>query len=85
MKFFMNVYDNFIFRPSNKYSINLFFLKNNLYFYIKNINYIHIFLKFKKIFNIKIFKFNYNVYLNFISYFILLNILMQLFLTIIIL
>lgn len=81
MKFILNFYDIYLSRPSTKYFLNLFFLKNNLYFIIKNINYIHIFIKFKKLFNIKVFQFNYKMYLNFIIYFIVLNIFLQLFIT----
>jgi hypothetical protein len=85
MKFILTFYDLYLSRPSTKYFLNLFFLKNNLYFNIKTINYIHIFTKFKKLFIIKIFKFNYTVYLNFIIYFIILNLLIQLFVVILIL
>jgi hypothetical protein len=85
MKLFINVFDNLINKPSKKFFLNLFFLKNNLYTILKNINYIHIFLKIKKIFAIKIFKFNYRLYNNFIIYFILLNILIQVIITALIL
>lgn len=85
MKFILNFYDNYLSRPSTKFYYNLFFLKNNLYFNIKSINYIHIFVKFQKLFNIKVFKFTFNVYLNFIIYFILFNIFLQFFITLLIL
>ena len=48
MKLFVNFFDNILNRPSHKFFSNLFFLKYNAYFNVKNLNYIHIFLNLKK-------------------------------------
>jgi hypothetical protein len=85
MKLFVNFFDNLINRPSNKFSMNLFFLKNSLYFNLKNINYIHIFINLKKFFSIKIFKFNYTIYNHFLIYFTIINIILQLIVIVVIL
>jgi len=77
MKLCINIYDNYLRKSSQLFYFNLFFLKNNIYFNLKNLQYIHIFLKFKNFFNIKIFKLNYNIFLNFILYFIVFNLFMQ--------
>ena len=77
MKFFLNIYDNFKNKPFHKYKLNLFFLKNNIFFNISSFSYIHIFLKFKKLFNIKIFKITYKMYVNFMLLFMAVNFLIQ--------
>ncbi len=79
MKFFLNYYDNLLNRPTYKFFLNLFFLKNNQYFVIKQLNFIHIYLHLIKKLKIKIFKFNYIFYNNFIIYFIIINIVSQIF------
>lgn len=77
MKFFLNFFDNVIYRPSYKFMLNLFYIKNNFYFNFKNLIFINFFTNVSKKFNIKILKFSYLFYKNFILYFILLNILIQ--------
>ncbi len=85
MKLFVSFFDNINNRPSSKFSNNLFFLKYNAYFNVKNLNYINIFLNLKKRFKIKTFNFNYSFYFNFLLYFIALNVIIQFFLVMIIL
>lgn len=77
MKFFINFFDKITNRPSYKFFLNLFFLKNNFYFNFKTLSYIHFFTNIQKNFNIKLLKFNYLFYKNFIFYFLLLNLLIQ--------
>ena len=71
-------------RPSYKFFLNLFLFKNNAFYNLKNLSYIHIFLTIKNRFTLKFFKFNYSYYNNFILYFTLINILTQLFIAMII-
>ena len=85
MKIFILFFDQITNRPSYKFFLNFFFLKNNFYFNFKNLLFIHFFLNLKKTFNLKILKFNYYLYKNFILYFFLLNILIQLYILIILL
>lgn len=77
MKFFLTFFDNIVYRPSYKFFLNLFFIKNNFYFNFKNLIFINFFTNINKKFNIKILKFSYIFYKNFILYFILVNILIQ--------
>ena len=77
MKFFLTFFDNVVYRPSYKFFLNLFFIKNNFYFNFKNLIFINFFTNINKKFNIKILKFSYIFYKNFILYFILVNILIQ--------
>lgn len=85
MKLFVNFFDNILNRPSHKFFSNLFFLKYNAYFNVKNLNYIHIFLNLKKKFTVKLFKFNYSFYFNFLVYFIVANVAIQFFIILILL
>ena len=71
MKFFLSFFDNIVNRPSYKFFLNIFFLKNSFYFNLKSIIYIHFFTNLKNIFKIKLLKFNYTFYKNFLLYFIL--------------
>lgn len=77
MKFFLDLFDKILNRPSYKFFLNFFFLKNNFYFNLKNLSYIHFFTNVQKIFKIKNLKFNYSFYKNFIFYFLLLNLMIQ--------
>ncbi len=79
MKLFAYYFDNVVNRPSSKFFTNLFFLKYNSYFNVKNLNYINIFLNLKKKFKIKTFNFNYQFYMNFLLYFIIINVFVQFF------
>lgn len=83
MKLFINYYNNIINKPYSKFSLNIFFLKNIQYLHIKNLYYIHFFINLKNNFLVKHLKFNYHIFKNFIYYFIILNILIQLFIIII--
>lgn len=85
MKSFITFFDKIINRPSHKFFLNFFFLKNNFYFNLKNILFIHFFTNLKNTFNIKLLKFNYYFYKNFILYFFLLNSLIQLYIIFILL
>ncbi len=85
MKFFLKFFDHVVYRPSHKFATNLFFLKNNFYFNFKNLLFISFFINISKKLNIKILKFSYLFYKNFILYFLLLNIFFQLFLLMIVL
>jgi hypothetical protein len=77
MKFFLTFFDSMINRPSNKFFLNFFFLKNSFYFNLKNILFIHFFINLQKSFNLKILKFNYTFYKNLILYFLIINIVIQ--------
>jgi hypothetical protein len=81
MKFFLSVYDIHINRPSIKYKTNLFFLKQNTYFSMFNFNFINIYIKIKKLFIIKIFMFKYSIYFITLIYFIIFNVLIQIYFT----
>lgn len=83
MKNFIIFFDKIVNRPSYKFFLNFFFLKNNFYFNLKNLMYIHFFINIKKNFNIKLLKFNYNFYKNFIFYFFLINSILQLYIIVI--
>lgn len=65
--------------------LNLFYLKNNFYFNFKNLLFINFFTNVNKRFTITILKFSYVFYKNFILYFILINLLIQILLIIIVL
>ena len=77
MKLIANYFNHILTKPTTLFFLNIFFLKNNLYFNIKYLLYIHTFLNIKSFLKIKILKFNYSMYNNFIFYFIILNILSQ--------
>ena len=79
MNFFLNFFNLKINKPSFKFFNNLFFLKNIQNVNIKQLNYIHIFFNLTNYLKIKIFKFHYRFYLNFIFFFILFNLLIQVF------
>jgi hypothetical protein len=79
MKSFILFFDKIINRPSHKFFLNFFFLKNNFYFNFKNILFIQFFTNLKNTFNIKLLKFNYYFYKNFILYFFLLNSIIQIY------
>jgi len=81
MKYFLSVYDTYINRPSIKFKTNIFMLKNNYYFLMFNLNFINIYIKIKKLFIIKIFKFKYSIYFISLVYFIILNLFIQLIIT----
>ena len=49
MKLIINFYNNLKVKPSHKFFINLFFLKNNYFFSIKQLQYISIITTLKKI------------------------------------
>jgi len=85
MKFFLSFFDNTVIRPSYKFFLNIFFLKNSFYFNLKSIIYIHFFTNLKNIFKIKLLKFNYTFYKNFILYFFLINCIIQLYIIFILL
>lgn len=84
MKFIINFFDKLQNRPSYKFAINIFLLKMNTYFSLKQTLYIHIFLHIKKMLQVKLFKFNYIIYNNFILYFIIINLANQVLLYVII-
>jgi len=75
MKFFLNFFDKITNRPSYKFFLNFFSLKNTFYFNFKTLSYIHFFTNIQKSFNIKLVKFSYLFYKNFIIYFLLFNLL----------
>lgn len=77
MKLMTSYYDKIQNRPMHKFFLNLFFLKNNAYFSLKQIMYIQIFYNIKNSFQIKLFKFNHTFYDNFVLYFIATNIATQ--------
>lgn len=79
MKIVLSYFDALQNRPSYKFFLNLFFLTNSPYFYITQLNYIHIFTNLKKLLKVKFFKTNYNVYDKFIFYFIILNSVLQIY------
>ena len=83
MKFFLSVFDDTLNRPYTKFLFNIFVLKNNFYFNFKNIIHIHFFTNVKKIFKIKILKFNFIFFKNLVVYFTLCNIFTQLYLLLI--
>lgn len=83
MKFFLMFFDKIIYRPSYKFYLNLFILKNTFYFNFKNLIYIHFFTNLKNNFNINFIKINYVFYKNFIFYFILINLVVQCFIVLI--
>lgn len=85
MKFYLTFFDKTINRPSHKFCLNIFFLKNSFYFNLKNVLYIHFFTNLKNIFKIKLLKFNYIFYKNFILYFFIINIFIQLYIVMILL
>lgn len=85
MKNFILFFDNIINRPSYKFFLNFFFLKNSFYFNLKNIAFIHFFVNLKNTFNMRIIKFNYYLYKNFILYFLLSNVFIQLYILVILL
>ena len=78
MKFFLHFFDHVVYRPSHKFMLNLFYLKNNFYFNFKNLLFINFFTNISKKFNITVLKFSYIIYKNFVLYFILINLLIQL-------
>jgi hypothetical protein len=82
MKSIINFYDKLQNRPSYKFFLNIFSIKEIYYFSIKQIYYIQIFFKIINYLKIKIFKFNYNLYNYFIVFFIVINIILQLILII---
>jgi hypothetical protein len=84
MKFFLSVFDNYLSRPSLKYKTNIFFLKINSYFSMFSYNFITFYIKIKKLFIIKIFQFNYSIYFIGLVYFIIVNLVIQLFLTLVV-
>jgi hypothetical protein len=77
MKFFLTFFDTVQNRPAYKFFCNFFILKNNQYYSVKYLNYIHLFYNVTTYMQIKLFKFNYVFYTNFIIYFILLNCISQ--------
>ena len=77
MKFFLTFFDAIQNRPSYKFFLNLFFIKNNQYFSLKQLNYIHIFYNLTNYLKLKFFKFNYMYYVNFIFYFLVINFVFQ--------
>ena len=77
MKFFLALFDNTLNRPYIKFLFNIFSLKNNFYFNFKNINYIHFFTNVKKLFKIKILKFNFFFFKYLVVYFTIFNIITQ--------
>jgi hypothetical protein len=79
MKFFLTFFDSMVNRPSNKFFLNFFFLKNSFYFNLKNVLFIHFFINLQRTFHLKIIKFNYVLYKNIIFYFIILNVIIQFF------
>lgn len=79
MKTFILFFDKITNRPSYKFFLNLFFLKNSFFFNFKNLLFIHFFVNLKNTFNIKLLKFNYYWYKNFILYFFILNIFIQIY------
>jgi hypothetical protein len=84
MKLIINFYNNLKLKPSHKFYLNLFFFKNMFSFNLKQLQYIHIFTAIKKVWKIKIFKFNYSLYFYFIIVFLIINIILQLLIIIII-
>lgn len=84
MKFFLHFFDHIVYRPSYKFKVNLFYLKNNFYFNFKNLLFINFFTNISKRLNITILKFSYVIYKNFILYFILINIIIQFWLILVI-
>lgn len=66
MKLIINYYNNLKLKPSFKFFINLFFFKNISLYLLKQLQYISIFTALTKILKIKIFKFNYSLYMYFI-------------------
>lgn len=85
MKFFITFFDSIVHRPSYKFFLNLFLLKNSFYFNFKNLVYIHFFINLQKELKIKFIKINYYFYKNFILYFFIINILIQLYIILILL
>ena len=83
MKFFLTFFDKSTNRPSHKFFLNIFFLKNSFFFNLKSVIYIHFFTNLKNLLKIKLLKFNYIFYKNFIFYFFIINILIQLYIIII--
>jgi len=77
MKLVINFYNNLKVKPSHRFFINLFFFKNNYFFLIKQLQYISVIISLRKIWKIKIFKFNYSFYLYFILTFLIVNLLLQ--------
>lgn len=77
MKSIINFYDKLPNRPFFKFCLNIFPIKYNSYFTLKQLKYIHIFCNVKKLFKIKIFKFNYHFLNTMIFYFIMFNLLIQ--------
>jgi hypothetical protein len=78
MKLVINYYRSLKVKPSHKFFLNLFFFKNINSYLIKQLQYISIFTTLTKILKVKIFKFNYSIYLYFIWIFIVLNLIIQL-------
>lgn len=78
MKFYLKFFDNLQNKPSYKFFINLFFLKQNQYFSIKQITHMHFFLNLKRYFRIKVLKFTYSYYVNVISTLTFINLFLQL-------
>lgn len=62
MKFHLKYYDNIRNKPSFKFSINLFQLKQSGYFSIKHINFLRLFLCVQRIFKVKPLKSNYTFF-----------------------
>jgi hypothetical protein len=77
MKLVINFYNNLKVKPSHRFFINLFFFKNNYFFLIKQLQYISVIISLRKIWKIKIFKFNYSFYFYFILTFLFVNLLLQ--------
>ncbi len=77
MKLVINFYNNLKVKPSHRFFINLFFFKNNYFFLIKQLQYISVIISLRKIWKIKIFKFNYSFYFYFILTFLIVNLLLQ--------
>jgi len=77
MKFFLAVFDETLNRPYTKFLFNIFILKNNFYFNFKNIVYIHFFTNVRKLFKVKVLKFNYTFFKNLAVYFTVVNIVTQ--------
>jgi len=83
MKLIIKYYNNLKLKPSHRFFINLFFLKNIKLYLLKQLNYISIFSSLTKILKIKFFKFNYTYYIYFTWIFIYINLVIQLVLFII--
>lgn len=79
MKFFLYVFDETLNRPYTKFLFNLFLLKNNVYFNLKNINYIHFFTNVQKLFKVKILNFKFSFFKHLVITFFFFNIFTQIY------